>query len=119
MATSVGDVAAAVSAAASGVDPRGMELKVEDIAEGEAVRMEEVAEAEGTMAVAAGVAADTTAATRVVEAAADGAEPAASDSTKNKDDAAYLLFNHAIVLFQLNVVNGRLRLYIINQKYLL
>ena len=90
MSTSAGDAVVAVAAAASGVDPRGLELQAEDIAEGEAVRMEEVTEAEGTTAIAAGVAADTTAATRVVEAAADGAEPAASDSTKNKDDGAYL-----------------------------
>ena len=46
--------------------------------------------AEGTLAVAAGVAADSTVATRAVEAAAEGAEPAATENTKNKVDGPYL-----------------------------
>ena len=69
-------------AAGSGVDPRGLELQAEDTTEGEAVRTEEVMVAEGTSAVAAGAAADTTAATRVEEAAAEGAEPVASENTR-------------------------------------
>ena len=80
----------AVTVAVSGVDPRGLELQAEDTAEGEAVRTEEVMVAEGTSAVAAGAAADTTAATRVEEAAAEGAEPVASEITKKKDDEPYL-----------------------------
>ena len=46
--------------------------------------------AEGTSAVAAGASADTTAAIRVEEAAAEGAEPVASEITKKKDDEPYL-----------------------------
>ena len=82
----------AAAVAVIGVDPRDMALQEEDIAEGEAIRMEEVAEAEGTTAVAAGAAADTTAATRVVEVAADGAVPAASDliAPRTRDVAAYI-----------------------------
>ena len=60
--TNGGDAAVA---AASGVDRRGLELQAEDTAEGEAGRTEEGMVAEGTSAVAAGAAADTTAATRV------------------------------------------------------
>ena len=84
--TNGGDAAVA----GSGVDPRGLELQAEDTAEGEAVRTEEVMVAEGTSAVVAGVSADTTAATRVEEAAAEGAEPVASEITKKKDDEPYL-----------------------------
>ena len=80
----------AVTVAVSGVDPRGLELQAEDTAEGEAVRTEEVMVAEGTSAVAAGEAEDTTAATRVEEAAVEGAEPVASEITKKKDDEPYL-----------------------------
>ena len=83
-------MAVAAAAAASGMDLRGLELQAEDTAEGEAVRTEEVMVAEGTSAVAAGAAADTTAATRVEEAAAEGAEPVASEITKKKDDEPYL-----------------------------
>ena len=79
-----------MAVAASGVDPRGLELQAEDTAEGEAVRTEEVMVAEGTSAVAAGASADTTAAIRVEEAAAEGAEPVASEITKKKDDEPYL-----------------------------
>ena len=82
--TNGGDAAVAVAAAASGVDPRGLELQAEDTVEGEAVRTEEVMVAEGTSAVAAGAAADTMAATR------EGAEPAAADITKKKVDGPYL-----------------------------
>ena len=81
---------AAEAAAASGVDPRGLELQAEDTVEGEAVRTEEVMVAEGTSAVAAGASADTSAAIRVEEAAAEGAEPVASEITKKKDDEPYL-----------------------------
>ena len=63
--TNGGDAAVAVAAAASRMDLRGLELQAEDTAEGEAVRTEEVMVAEGTLAVAARAAADTTAATRV------------------------------------------------------
>ena len=52
--------------------------------------MEEVMVAEGTSAVAEGVAADSTVATRAVEVAAEGAEPAATENTKNKVDGPYL-----------------------------
>ena len=90
MVTNAGDAVVAVAAAASGVDPRGLVLQAENTAEGEAVRMEEVMVAEGTSAVAAGVATVTTAATRAVEAAAEGAEPAATENTKNKVDGPYL-----------------------------
>ena len=73
-------VGAAVVVAVSSADPRGTDLKAEDTEEEEAVRMEEVVDAEGNTLVGAGEAADTTAATRVVEAATDGAEAGASDS---------------------------------------
>ena len=86
MVTNAGD--AVVAMAASGVDPRGLVLQAENTAEGEAVRMEEVMVAEGTSAVAEGVAADSTVATRA--AAAERAEPAATENTKNKVDGPYL-----------------------------
>ena len=79
-----GYAAVAMTVAASGVDPRGLELQAEDTVEGEAIRTEEVMVAEGTSAVAAGAAADTMAATR------EGAEPAAADITKKKVDGPYL-----------------------------
>ena len=78
MVTNGGDAAVAVAAAVSGVDPRG--LQVEDTAEGEVVRSAEVMVAEGNL-VAAGAA---RAATRAEEAAAEVAEPAASESTRRK-----------------------------------
>ena len=84
MVTNGGYAAVAMTVAASGVDPRGLELQAEDNPEGEAVRTKEVMVAEGTSAVAAGAAADTMAATR------EGAEPAAADITKKKVDGPYL-----------------------------
>ena len=80
MVTNGGDAAVVVAAAVSGVDPRG--LQVEGTAEGEVVRLVEVMVAEGNSAAAAGAARDTTAATRVEEAAAEEAEPVASENTR-------------------------------------
>ena len=74
--TNGGDAAVVVAAAVSGVDPRG--LQVEDTAEGEVVRSVEVMVAEGN-STAAGAA---RAATRVEEAAAEEAEPVASENTR-------------------------------------
>ena len=78
--------------AGEAVDPRDMAPQEADIPEEEVITLEVVTEGEVITAVAAGVAADITAAIGVVEAAADGAVHAASESPapRTRTNAAYI-----------------------------